>query len=163
MDKAPLSPRRVRDSTVEVTHLVMPNEANVYGTVFGGIVMQQIDIAASIAAMRHARRPVVTASIDSLDFRRPIRVGQAMILRAAVNWAGRTSMEVGVQVLSEDLMTGVRETTNAAYLTFVAVDERGRPSPVPPLQPETDEERRRFSEAVERRRQRLERLRREPG
>lgn len=157
-DETRLEPRSVRQSMVEVTHLVMPNEANVYGTIFGGIVMQQIDIAASIAAMRHARRPVVTASIDSLDFRRPIRVGHVMILKAAVNWAGRTSMEVGVKVYAEDPLSGAREHTNTAFLTFVAVDAAGRPAPVPPVLPETDEERQWFREAEERRRLRLRRL-----
>lgn len=157
-DEATREPRPVRASRVEVTRLVMPNEANAYGTIFGGVVMQQIDITASIAAMRHARQPVVTAGIDSLDFRLPIRVGQVMILMAAVNWAGRTSMEVGVKVYAENPLTGERDHTNTAFVTFVAIDASGRPAPVPPVLPETDEERQWFREAQERRRLRLRRL-----
>lgn len=133
----------------------MPNDANPLGTIFGGRVMQLMDIAASIAASRHARMPVVTVSVDSLKFDRPIRVGQAAALQAWVNWTGRTSMEIQVEVFSEDLETGERARTSTAYFTFVAVDAQGRPREIPPLIPLTQDEERRSGEAEERRRRRI--------
>lgn len=148
---------------VEVTHLVLPNDANRMGNCLGGRVMYWIDLAAALAASRHCRRNVVTASIDSLDFHRPIRVGDAVHLRARVTFAGRTSMEVEVEVFSEDLHTGLRQRTSTAYLTFVAVDAEGRPVPVPPVVPVTDEERERYRQGQARRRERLRRLGRAGG
>lgn len=142
-------------SCMEMTELVLPNDANLLGNCLGGRVMYLIDIAAGICAHRHSRTPVVTASMDSLDFHRPIRVGEAIILKARVNYTARTSMEVEVQVSAEDLLSGERRQTSTAFLTFVSVDLAGRPVPVTPLTPETDEERRRFEEAARRRETRL--------
>lgn len=133
----------------------MPNDANPLGTIFGGRVMQLMDVAASIAGFRHARCNVVTLSVDSLEFRRPIRVGYAVVLHAWLNWTGRTSMEVQVEVYSEDLLTGERARTSTGFFTFVAVDEAGRPKEVPALLPLTQDEERRFQEAAGRRARRL--------
>lgn len=145
-------------SAVEMMELVLPNDANLLGNCLGGRVMYLIDIAAGMAATRHCRRTVVTASMDSLDFHRPIRVGDAIILQARVNYAARTSMEVEVQVFSENLRTGKRENTCTSYLTFVALDESGRPAPVPPVVPETEDDRERYRAAEIRRRERLQRI-----
>lgn len=153
----PLAPKPVSASRVHKTEHVLPSDTNALGTVFGGTVFSWIDIAAAIAAQRHARRVVVTASIDALDFVAPVRQGHIVELRAAVNYAGRTSMEVGVRVDSEDPLTGERAHTASAWLTFVALDESGQPTPIPPVLPETDDDRRRYSEAQERRRLRAER------
>ncbi len=142
-------------SRVEVTHLVMPGDANVLGTAFGGNVMQWTDLAASIAAMRHARLPVATASIDQLSFLAPIRIGHIAILTAQVNAVFSTSMEVGVEVLTEDPGSGARRKCCDAYLTFVALGPDGKPTAVPPLAAEGEEERRREREARVRREARL--------
>jgi acyl-CoA hydrolase len=138
-----------------MVELVLPNDANPLGTILGGKVMHLIDIAAAIAAQRHCRRPVVTASIDRVDFLHPIRVGQLIILKASVNHAAHTSMEVGVRVESEDPQTGDRLHTASAYATFVALGPSGRPTQVPPLRLRTEEDRRRFDEASVRRETRL--------
>lgn len=153
-----LQPRFPRESEVEMVELVLPNDANPQGTMLGGRVMYLIDIAAALAASRHCRRVVVTASIDNLDFHRPIRIGDAIILKARVNYAARTSMEVEVQVWAENLRSGARHQATTAYLTFVALDDEGRPTPVPPVLPETEEDRQRYAAARERRQLRLERL-----
>ena len=134
----------------------MPQHANNLGHVFGGVILAMMDRTAAVAAVRHARLPCVTASIDRVDFREPIYVGDLVVMRASVNYAGRTSMEVGVRVEAEDLLTGRRRHTNSCYLTFVAVDRAGRPVEVPDLIPETPEEVRRYREAADRRRRRLE-------
>lgn len=147
--------RTVRDSAVEATHLVLPSDANALGTIFGGKLMAWVDLAASIAASRHSRRVCVTASMDQLDFHHPIRVGHIVILRATVNYVGRTSMEVGVRVDSEDPLTGQHTYAATAYMTFVAVDDAGKPVTIVPIRPETDEEKRRYQEAEQRRRDRL--------
>lgn len=157
-----LPPKPVRESHVEMTELVLPNDANALGTVLGGKVMHLIDICGAMAAARHCRKPVVTASVDTLDFKHPIFVGQAMLLRGWVNYAARTSMEVQVEVYSEDLRTGERRHTSTALLTFVALDERRQPTPVPPVLPETEEEWRRYREAEARRAERLRRVRGAP-
>jgi acyl-CoA hydrolase len=128
---------------------------NIHTTIFGGILMQWIDIAAAIASARHAGGPVVTASMDRLHFLTPVHVGEVVILQAQVNFAARTSMEVGVRVLAENPATLKRRQTTRAYLTFVAVDGEGRPRPVPPLRPQTQEEKRRFKDAQRRRAVRL--------
>jgi acyl-CoA hydrolase len=135
---------------------MMPEHANNMGHVFGGAVLSMMDKCAAIAAFRHSRNSVVTASIDRVDFREPIHLGDLVIMKASVNFAGRSSMEVGVRVEAEDLLTGRRRHTNSCYLTFVAVDRNGRPVEVPALQPETDEEIRRNTAARERRQRRLE-------
>ena len=144
-----------RASRVETAQLVLPGLTNTHGTVFGGILMQWIDIAAGIAAGRHAGRPVVTASMDRLHFLGPIHLGEVVILQAQVNYVGRSSMEVGVRVFAENAGSSKRRQTTRAYLTFVAVDEAGRPQDVPPLRLETAEERRRFADARRRRAVRL--------
>jgi acyl-CoA hydrolase len=144
-----------RASRVETTQLVLPGLTNVHGTIFGGILMQWIDIAAGIAAARHSGGPVVTASMDRLHFLSPVHLGEAVILQAQVNFSARTSMEIGVRVFSEDPKDFTRRQTTRAYLTFVAVDDQGRPRPVPPLVTETAEEERRFKDARQRRAVRL--------
>ncbi len=142
-------------SRVEMTQLVMPSHANVLGSAFGGTVMQWTDLAAAMAAMRHARLPVVTASIDQLDFLSPVRIGQIAILAAQVNAVFRTSLEVGVEVSTEDPMTGERRRCCNAWLTFVALGPDGRPTELPPLAAASEEERRRERAAVARREARL--------
>lgn len=149
--------RPPRDSRVEKTEVVLPSDANNLGTVFGGRVMEWIDIAAAVSAGRHCRSTVVTASMDDLHFLAPIKAGMVVILIAQVNYAGRTSVEVGVEVLSEDQRSGERTRCCHAFLTFVALDGKGKPMGVPALFPETAEERRRFKEAEERRAFRLKR------
>ena len=135
---------------------MMPGDANNMGHVFGGVVMAMMDKTAAVAAIRHARASCVTASIDRVDFREPIHLGDLVVMKASVNYVGRTSMEIGVRVEAEDLQTGRRRHTNSCYLTFVAVDRAGRPLEVPDLKPETPDEIRRYQAAVERRRRRLE-------
>lgn len=143
------------ESAVVMTELVLPSDTNALGTIFGGKIMSWIDIAAAIAAGRHARRVVVTASIDALHFIAPVKLGHVVHIRAMVNYAGRTSMEIGVRVESENPVTGERHHTATAYTTFVALDEHGRPTQVPPLLPQTEEEKRRSSEAQKRRASRV--------
>ena len=150
---AQLTPARSR---VEMTQIVMPTHANgMRGVLFGGVVVQWIDVCAGVAAMRHAGGAVTTASIDRLDFMSPIHVGDIVILQAQVNFAHRTSMEVGCRVETEDPLTRARRYTTKAYLTFVAIDGDGRPRPVPPLVVETDTDRRRQEEGAARRANRL--------
>lgn len=135
---------------------MMPQHANVLGHVFGGVILSMMDTAAAVAAMRHARTPCVTVSIDRVDFREPIQIGELVVMKASVNFVGNTSMEVGVRVETEHLLTGNRRHTNSCYMTFVAVDAEGRPMRVPPLIAETPDEQRRHAAARERRRRRLE-------
>jgi acyl-CoA hydrolase len=144
-----------RESVSEYAELALPNDANGLGNVLGGKVMHLVDLAAAMAGMRHARRPIVTASVDHMNFLCPVRIGQLIILRSSVNRVFHTSMEIGVRVMVEDLLTGVRQHTSSAYLTFVALDENGKPMPIPPVIPETPDELRRFQEAGERREYRL--------
>jgi acyl-CoA hydrolase len=146
----------VRESHSEYSELALPNDANGLGNVLGGKVMHLVDLAGALAAIRHARCPVVTASVDYMNFLHPVRIGQLIILRSSVNRVFRTSMEVGVKVWVEDLMKGERQHTSSAYLTFVAVDREGNRVPVAPVIAETDEEKRRYREALERREYRLE-------
>lgn len=143
--------RPVAASRVSSCHLVMPNDLNFLGTIFGGKVMQYIDTTAAIAAMRHSRRVCVTASLDRLDFHVPIVGGHVIMLSASVNYAFRTSMEVGVRVEREDPLTGEIAHTASAYLTFVAIDASGHAVEVPPLLLETEEDHRRSEEALARR------------
>lgn len=151
-----LAGRPVRDSISEYSELAMPNDANPLGTLFGGKVMHLVDLAASLAAARHSRRPVVTASVDSLEFIHPVHIGQLLVLRSSVNRVFRTSMEVGVRVSVEDLRTGEVRHTCSAFLTFVALGDDGQPVRIPPVIPETPNEKRRFDQAGDRRRYRLE-------
>lgn len=147
-----LTPKATR---VEMAQVVLPGVTNLQGTIFGGQLMQWIDICAGVSAARHASGPVVTASMDRLHFLQPVQLGEVVILQAQVNYAARTSMEVGVRVFAENPATGKHVQATRAYLTFVAVDEAGRPRPVPPLHPQSAEERRRFRAAARRRRGRL--------
>jgi acyl-CoA hydrolase len=142
-------------SRVEMVEVVLPNDANPLGNILGGRVMHLMDIAAAIAAHRHTNSYVVTASVDYVDFRTPIRVGELIVLKSSVNRVFRTSMEVGVKVFSENVLTGQRKHTSSAYVTFVAIDEHGRPKPAPPLILRTAQDRRRYREAGARRRIRL--------
>lgn len=155
-----------QESEVTMAEIVLPGHANALGTIFGGQIMSWIDIAAAIAAGRHARSTVVTASLDALHFEAPVKVGHVVHIRAAVNFVSRTSMEVGVRVESEDPLTGERRRTARAYTTFVALDAAGKPTPVPPLLPQTADEKRRNAEAQKRRASRMalaEELKRELG
>ena len=145
----------VRESVTEYSELALPNDANGLGNVLGGKVMHLVDLAAAMAAIRHARRPCVTAAVDSLHFLHPVRIGQLILLRSSVNRVFRSSMEVGVQVETETLMTGQKLHTCSAYLTFVAVNREGKAVAIPPVIPETEEEIRRFEQAAERREYRL--------
>jgi acyl-CoA hydrolase len=147
--------KAVRESISEYSEIALPNDANSLGNVLGGKVMHLVDLAAAMAAIRHSRRPCVTASVDSLHFLHPVRIGQLIVLRSSVNRVFRSSMEVGVQVETEELLTGNKLHTCSAYLTFVALDENRRATAIPPVIPESDEEQRRFREAGERREYRL--------
>jgi acyl-CoA hydrolase len=148
--------RSPSESRVVMTQIVMPVHTNRTGSVmFGGVVMQWIDMCAGVAAMKHARGPVVTASIDRLDFLTPIHLGEVVLLQAQVNFAARTSLEVGVRVETEDPRTGARRYTTKAYLTFVAVDDEGRPRPIEEIVPGDADELRRFASAEARRQARL--------
>jgi acyl-CoA hydrolase len=135
---------------------MMPQHSNNLDHVFGGVILAMMDTASAVSAIRHARSNCVTVSVDRVDFREPIHLGDLVIMKCSVNFVGRTSMEVGVRVEAENLQTGVRRHTNSCYLTFVAVDRNGRPIEVPGLIPETEEEKRRFEAAKDRRRRRLE-------
>jgi acyl-CoA hydrolase len=147
--------KRVSDSTSEYSELALPNDANGLGNLLGGKIMHIVDLAGAIAATRHCRNVVVTASIDHMDFIHPVRIGQWVRLRSSVNRAFRTSMEVGVKVWVEDLIQGGQKHVSSAYLTFVAINPEGHGIPVPGLIPENDEEKRRFEEAGARREYRL--------
>jgi acyl-CoA hydrolase len=151
----------VQESQSEYSELALPNDANVLGHVLGGRVMHLVDLAGALAALRHARCPVVTASVDHMSFLHPVHIGELIILRSSVNRVFRSSMEVGVKVWVEDLRTGNRRHTSSAYLTFVAVDADGACVTIAPVIPETSEEKRRFEEALQRREYRLD-LRRRP-
>jgi acyl-CoA hydrolase len=148
--------RLAHESVHETSALMMPGDSNNLGHVFGGVILALMDKAAAVSALRHARLPVVTVSIDRVDFREPIHVGDLVILKTAVNFVGKSSIEVGVRVECEDLLTGLRRHTNTAFLTFVAIGADGNPVVVPEMICETDEERRRFAEGKERRRRRIE-------
>lgn len=138
-----------------MTEMVLPQHTNSLGGVFGGVIMSWIDICGAIAAQRHSGHRVVTASIDYLQFVQPVLSGWTVNLRASVNYVGQTSMEVGVRVDAENPMTGAAFHTASAYLTFVALDEHMRPIPVPPVEPQTEVEKRRFLDAQKRRKARL--------
>jgi acyl-CoA hydrolase len=135
---------------------MMPQHSNNHNNVFGGVILSMMDTAAAVCAIRHARRNVVTVSVDRVDFREPIRLGELVIMKCSVNYVGRSSMEVGVRVEAEHLMSGVRRHTNSCYLTYVAIDNDGKPVEVPRLIVETPEEEQRYQAAIERRQRRLE-------
>lgn len=147
--------RPVSASKVEMIEMMFPNDANPAGTVMGGRVMHLIDVAAAVAAGRHSRTLCVTASVDHIDFRAPVHVGDLLVLKSSVNYVATSSIEVGVRVEVEDRKTGTRRHTSSAYLTFVALDESRKPMTAPLVVPETPDEERRFHEAEHRRRVRL--------
>lgn len=145
----------VSESSIEVTHLVLPPDTNALGTIFGGRIMEWADLAASIVAMRHTRQACVTASMDALHFIAPIHLGDIVVLKAAINYTHTTSLEIGVRVESENPKTGIRSHAASAYLTFVAIDAQGKPIPVPAIIAESETEKRRLLEAQMRRQDRL--------
>src|SRR5919109_4946799 len=147
----PLKSRHPRESEAIMTELMMPNHANIMGNVFGGHILSLVDRVAAVAAIRHARKPCVTVSVDKVDFREPIHVGELVTAYARVNFAGRTSMEVGVKIIAENVLTGERRHTNSCYVTYVALDDKGVPTQVPPIVPETPDEKRRYDRAAKRR------------
>lgn len=151
MPEQVLSPRPVRDSQSEMAEIVLPNDANPLGALLGGRLMHWIDLAGAMAAHRHSRNYVVTASVDHIDFLIPVRVGDLVILRSSVNRAFRTSMEVGVKVYVENYIADSAQHIASAYLTFVAVDGAGKRLSVPPIVAESDEQRRRYEDAGRRR------------
>ena len=138
--------KTVAESRLEMAQIMFPMDANPAGNVYGGSIMKLIDTAAGIVAYRHCRTNVVTASMDRLDFHQPVFMGELVVLRASINYAGNTSMEVGVRVEAEDLMTGEIRHTNSAYVTMVSLDENRKPTPIAKIMPETQDERRRFEE-----------------
>jgi len=146
----------VKETQNETSQLMMPQHSNNLNNVFGGVILAMMDTAAAVSAIRHARSSCVTVSVDRVDFREPIHVGELVIMKCSVNFVGRTSMEVGVRVEAEHLLTGVRRHTNSCYLTYVAIDAAGHPIQVPRLRLETEVEIRRHAAALERRRRRLE-------
>jgi acyl-CoA hydrolase len=143
--------RHPRESEAVMSELMMPQHANIMGNVFGGVLLSLVDRAAAVAAIRHARRPCVTVSVDKVNFREPIRVGELVTALARVNFTGRSSMEIGVKVIAENVLTGEQRHTNSCYLTYVALDDDGQPTPVPPVVPETPDEKRRYDRAAKRR------------
>ena len=151
VNASPLTPRLVSESASDYLEVALPNDANPLGNLLGGRVMHLVDLAAA----RHSRCPVVTASVDSMTFLHPVHIGQLIILKSAVNRVFRTSMEVGVKVWVEDLRTGVRRHTSSAYLTFVALGPNNERVPVAPVVPETEAEKRRYEAALVRREYRL--------
>jgi len=150
-----MKPNHPSATVVEMNQLVLPQHTNSHGTAFGGTIMSWIDICAAMSAQRHAREPVVTASMDQLDFLAPIKAGHLVNLRSIVNYVGKTSIEVGVRIESEDTLTGERVHAASAYVTFVAIDDAGRPKPVRPLKPGAPDEKLRWEEAKARRNKRL--------
>jgi acyl-CoA hydrolase len=135
------------ESEIEMRELVLPGHTNSHGTIFGGTLMSWIDIAAAMCAMKHAANPVVTAHVDGIDFMTPINVGSQVVLKASINYAGRSSMVIGVKVMVENPFNGQTRQTTKAYLTFVALDEFGKPIEVPEVDPVTEDDKRRFENA----------------
>src|SRR5579883_1800523 len=150
-DGKPMPARTIAESQSEMVEIVLPNDANPLGNLLGGRLMHLIDIAGALAAHRHSRSYVVTASMDHIDFILPVHVGDLLILRSSVNRAFRTSMETGVKVWVENYISGTRRHVASAYLTFVAVDKHGQHQPVPQVVPETEEQKRRYEDAGRRR------------
>ena len=153
-----MSKKTVSNSQVVMHELVLPNDTNVLGNILGGKVMHYMDICAAMSAYKHARTPVVTASVDRLNFLTPAKMGDIIILKSSVNFTGRTSMEVGVRIESENPISGVTNHTASAYLTFVSLNDNGKPTAIKPVLPETQEEQRRYNEAKERLRIRKSRI-----
>ena len=153
--------KRVQDSAVTIAQVMIPQDTNPAGNVHGGVIVKLIDTAAGVVASRHARSNVVTASIDRLDFHHPVFIGDLLFLKASLNLVGRTSMEIGVRVEAENLITGEVRHTASAYLTYVALDEQGHPREAPRLVLETEEDHRRNRDAKKRRDLRLAERKRE--
>jgi len=154
MSDAPF-PKPMRASRITLSQLMHPEHANLLGNVHGGWIMKLVDEAGALACMRHAQKRVVTVAIDSMTFREPIRIGDLIILNAEVTYTGRTSMEAEVQVLAENPINGERTHTNTAWLVYVALDDEGQPTLVPPLLAESVEEERKMTDAFERQERRL--------
>jgi acyl-CoA hydrolase len=146
-------PPRLSDTVM--SELMMPQHANIMGNVFGGVLLSLLDRAAAVAAIRHAGKPCVTVSVDKVDFKEPIHVGELVTAFARVNYAGHTSMEVGVKIIAENVLSGEKRHTNSCYITYVALDEQGVPTEVPKLVPETADEKRRYDRAAKRRASRM--------
>jgi acyl-CoA hydrolase len=152
-----LAKRYVRNSVVEMTQLVLPNDTNQLGNLLGGRLMEWMDVAAAISAQRHSSHVCVTAAVDELEFHQPIRLGEVVTIRSTVNRAFTTSMEIGINVLTENHLTCERKISNTAYMTFVAIDNNRNPVKIPPIIPTSLEEKRRYKEALRRRNIRLQR------
>ena len=150
----------VSASRIETSHLMMPSDANPAGNVFGGAIMRYVDEVAALVAKRHCRKNVVTASIDRISFFHPVHIGDLLILKASLNFVHKTSMEVGVRIEAEDLKTGKRVHTGSAFVTLVALDDKGKPARVPKLILRTEEESHRWKEADMRKKEILEEIRR---
>jgi uncharacterized protein (TIGR00369 family) len=150
MDAKPISASRI-----VLSQVMGPTDANIYGNVHGGVIMKLADEAGGVAAARHCRRPLVTVTIDSLSFLHPVRIGDLLTIRAEVTFVGRTSVETEVRVEAENMLAGRVTHVASAFVVYVALDDQGRPTPVPPLRPETEAERRRMEDAARRREARL--------
>jgi uncharacterized protein (TIGR00369 family) len=150
-----LPPKPVRASRVIISQLMHPEHANLLGNVHGGWIMKLADEAGALSCMRHAQKKVVTVAIDSMTFQQPIKLGDLVILTSEVAYTGRTSMEAAVEVVAENPITGERTHTNTAYLVYVALDDEGRPTSVPPVKAETEEDRRKLEQGQERQKRRL--------
>jgi acyl-CoA hydrolase len=153
-----MSSKTVNESIVTMTELVLPNHTNQLGNLLGGQLMHWIDICAALSAYKHSNRICVTASVDRIDFHHPIKLGEVVTLYASVNRAFNSSMEVGVKIFSENHTKGTKSHTNSAYLTFVGVDENGKPVKAPQITPESTDEKRRFEKALKRREERIKNL-----
>jgi len=139
-------PKTVSESAVEMRFLVMPNDTNPQNSIFGGTVMSWIDMAAAMVAERHSNRPVVTVHVDDISFKAPMKVGDHALIKASINYVGKTSMLVGVKVIAENPFTGITRRTTTAYLAFVALDDIGRPIQIRGLIPESEDEKRRYTD-----------------
>ena len=142
--------KTVRESKTEMSQLMLPQHANMNGTAYGGSILSIADSVAYVCAARHAGPNCVTVSVDRVNFKEPIRIGELVTFLASINYVGKTSMEIGIKIFAEDLRTGKKKHTNSCYFTMVCLDQNGRPTPVPRLIPETEEEKRRFQEGEER-------------
>jgi len=150
--------KTVSESQVVATHVVLPSDVNYLNTLAGGRLMHWMDLAGATAANRHANAICVTASVDSIEFKQPIKIGEIVIIHAQVNRAFKSSMEIGIEAISEDVITGKKQICNRAFFTFVAVDDQLRPKPIPVLLPKTEEEKTRYNAANERRKERLSKM-----
>jgi uncharacterized protein (TIGR00369 family) len=155
--------KTVKETAIIISHFVTPQDANYYGNVHGGVIMRLIDEAGGVVAARHSHANTVTASVDRIDFHNPGFIGEILTFKASLNFVGKTSMEVGVRVDTENIMTGEKRHIASAYLTYVALDNNRKPVEVPPVVPETAEEKRRFEQALSRREVRLAEKKREHG